>query len=129
MIFFQNTIQPLAELVPAHSSLYDVAHEQNPHLGDFCVVLALVKEPMYDNKVLKSNTIFMTTISVPLNAEVEKDLKELTEITGANRVAVIRKAIKHYREEEAINAVLRAEQEVSEGKLLRGTTPRGLLST
>jgi predicted transcriptional regulator len=69
----------------------------------------------------------MTTISVPLNAEAEKALKELTEITGVNRVAVIRKAIKHYREEEAINAVLRAEQEVSEGKLLRFTTPQDLL--
>lgn len=68
----------------------------------------------------------MTTISVPLNTEAEKALKELTEITGTNRVAVIRKAIKHYREEEAINAILRAEQEVSEGKLLRGT-PRGIL--
>ncbi|OIP77973.1 MAG: hypothetical protein AUK16_00955 [Parcubacteria group bacterium CG2_30_44_11] len=68
----------------------------------------------------------MTTISVPLNAEAEKALNELTEITGANRVAVIRKAIKHYHEEEAINAVLRAEQEVSEGKLLRGT-PRDVL--
>lgn len=69
----------------------------------------------------------MTTISVPLNTETEKALKELTEITGTNRVAVIRKAIKHYREEEAINAVLRAEQEVSEGKLIRGATPASLL--
>ncbi len=84
---------------------------------------------MYYTNVLKSNTVlYMTTISVPLNAEAEKALKELTEITGVNRVAVIRKAIKHYREEEAINAVLRAEQEVSEGKLLRATTPRDILS-
>ena len=69
----------------------------------------------------------MTTISVPLNSEAEKDLQELTEITGTNRVAVIRKAIKHYREEEAIKAVLQAEQEVSEGKVLRGITPQELL--
>lgn len=69
----------------------------------------------------------MTTISVPLTADAEKELNELTEITGTNRVAVIRKAIKHYREEEAINAVLRAEQEVSEGKLLRGVTIRDIL--
>lgn len=69
----------------------------------------------------------MTTISVPLNNEAEKALKELTEITGANRVAVIRRAIQFYREEEAINAVLRAEQEVSEGKLVRGITPQELL--
>jgi predicted transcriptional regulator len=70
----------------------------------------------------------MTTISVPLTAEVEKALKELTEITGANRVAVIRKAITNYREEEAVTAVLRAEQEVSEGKLLRGISTQDLLS-
>ena len=69
----------------------------------------------------------MATISVPLNAEVEKDLNELIEITGANRVAVIRKAIQHYREEEAINAVLRAVQEVSEDRLLRDITPQQLL--
>jgi predicted transcriptional regulator len=62
----------------------------------------------------------MTTISVPLNPEVEKQLKELVEITGANRVAVIRKAIEKYREEEAINAVLRAQQEYKEGKGLTG---------
>lgn len=70
----------------------------------------------------------MTTISVPLTPEAEKALKELTEITGSNRVVVIRNAIKHYYEEEAINAVLRAEQEVSEGKLLRGTPKDILLS-
>lgn len=62
----------------------------------------------------------MTTISVPLNPKAEKDLNELVEITGANRVAVIRKAIELYREDEAVNAVLRAEQEIKEGKILRG---------
>lgn len=62
----------------------------------------------------------MTTISVPLNPKAEKDLNELVEITGANRVAVIRKAIELYREDEAVNAVLKAEQEIKEGKILRG---------
>ncbi|HMO77625.1 MAG TPA: hypothetical protein PKA42_00515 [Candidatus Paceibacterota bacterium] len=62
----------------------------------------------------------MSTISVPLNPKAEQELNELVEITGANRVAVIRKAIELYREEEAVNAVLRAEQEVAEGKILRG---------
>lgn len=62
----------------------------------------------------------MTTISVPLNPKAEKDLNELVEITGANRVAVIRKAIELYREDEAVNAVLKAEQEIKEKKILRG---------
>jgi len=62
----------------------------------------------------------MTTISVPLNPKSEQELNELVEITGANRVAVIRKAIELYREDEAVNAVLKAEQEVKEGKILSG---------
>ena len=62
----------------------------------------------------------MTTISVPLTAKVEKELNELVEITGANRVAVIRKAIENYREEEAVQAILQSEREISEGKILRG---------
>jgi len=62
----------------------------------------------------------MATISVPLNPKVEKELNELVEITGANRVAVIRKAIELYREEEAVNAVLRAEKEYADGKGLSG---------
>ena len=62
----------------------------------------------------------MSTISVPLNNETETALKELVEITGANRSAVIRQAIARYREDEAINAVLRSEQEILEAKVLRG---------
>ncbi len=71
----------------------------------------------------------MTTISVPLNPKAEKDLNELVEITGANRVAVIRKAIELYREDEAVNAVLKAEQEIKEGKILRGDLKSLLLSS
>jgi Arc/MetJ-type ribon-helix-helix transcriptional regulator len=63
----------------------------------------------------------MTTISVPLTSEAEAALNELVEITGANRSAVIRKAIERYREDEAVTAVLLAEQEITEGKVLRGS--------
>ncbi len=62
----------------------------------------------------------MTTISVPLNPEIEKALNELVDITGANRSAVIRKAISYYREEEAVQAVLKAETEYNSGKGLTG---------
>lgn len=62
----------------------------------------------------------MTTISVPLNPEIEESLNELVEITGANRVSVIRKAIERYREDEAIKEILVARQEIKEGKILRG---------
>jgi predicted DNA-binding protein len=62
----------------------------------------------------------MTTISVPLNAKVEQELNELMSITGANRVAVIRKAIERYREEEAVNALLQSESEIAQRKIIRG---------
>jgi len=62
----------------------------------------------------------MTTISVPLNPKVEQELMELVEITGANRVAVIRKAIERYREDQAINDVLVAQAEYRAGKGLTG---------
>jgi hypothetical protein len=55
-----------------------------------------------------------------MNSKVEQELMELVEITGANRVAVIRKAIERYREDQAVNEILVAQQEVSEGKILRG---------
>ncbi len=53
-------------------------------------------------------------------------LKELTEIMDANRASIITNAIKHYHMEEVHKAVLKAEQEVSDGKLLRGA-PRDVL--
>jgi predicted transcriptional regulator len=63
----------------------------------------------------------MTSITVPLSSDVEQALSELVEITGANRSAVIRKAIEKYREEQAILEILVAQQEVAEGKILRGS--------
>ena len=36
----------------------------------------------------------------------------------ANKADLVRKALIKYREDEAVNSVLRAEQEVREGKLL-----------
>ncbi len=54
-------------------------------------------------------------------------LKELTETMDTNRASVITNAIKHYHGEETHKAVLKAEQEVSDGKLLRGTSRNTLL--
>ena len=62
----------------------------------------------------------MTTISVSLDSKTEKELDELVEITDTSRVGVINKAIELYREDEAVNAVIKAEQEISEGEILRG---------
>ncbi len=63
----------------------------------------------------------MATISVPLSAELENRLDALvSEGVGSNRADVMRRALEHFAEEEAVNAVLKAEREVGEGKILRG---------
>jgi len=56
----------------------------------------------------------MSTVSVPLPDETLKAVKALVEQGLAENVAsLIRKAIRKYVEEEAINAVLKASQEPS----------------
>ena len=54
----------------------------------------------------------MSTISVPLDKEGEERLDELVKSGVApNRAAVMRKALKKLAEDEAVEAVLRAERE------------------
>ena len=63
----------------------------------------------------------MTTISVPIPGHLEEIIKGLVKKGYANNKAeVVRKALVLLAEEEAVNAVLKAEQEVGEGKILRG---------
>ncbi|MBI2100957.1 MAG: hypothetical protein HYT47_02980 [Candidatus Vogelbacteria bacterium] len=63
----------------------------------------------------------MSTISVPLNAELTNWLEQMVKQGYAeNKAALVRKALKRLAEEEAIAAVLKAEQEAREGKILRG---------
>ncbi|MDP3402791.1 MAG: hypothetical protein Q8S35_02445 [bacterium] len=63
----------------------------------------------------------MATISVPLSAELENRLDALvSDGVGSNRADVMRRALERLAEEEAINAVLKAEREVADGKILRG---------
>lgn len=59
----------------------------------------------------------MTTISVPLPAHIEKELDYLVKSGyGSNKADVVRRAIMRLAEEEAVQTVLRAQQE----PLLRG---------
>lgn len=63
----------------------------------------------------------MATISVPLSAELAERLDMLvTQGAGANRSDVMRRALEHFAEEEAVMAVLKSEREIKEGKVLRG---------
>ncbi|PCH91481.1 hypothetical protein COB80_02465 [Candidatus Kaiserbacteria bacterium] len=70
----------------------------------------------------------MTTVSVPLNKEAEARLDELVaNAVAPNRAAVMRKALDKLAEDEAIEVVLRAQREVSAGKVLRGDAREILL--
>jgi len=62
----------------------------------------------------------MTTLSVPLPAHLEELVKKMAKQRGSNKAEVVRHALELLAEEEAVQAVLKAEQELSEGKLLRG---------
>ena len=63
----------------------------------------------------------MTTISVPIPASLESFIKDMVSRGfAANKADLIRKAILRLKEDEAVNSVLRAEQEGREGKNLSG---------
>lgn len=70
----------------------------------------------------------MATISVPLSPELQGQLDTLVaEGIGANRADVMRRALQSFAEEEAVNAVLKAEREVKAGRILRGKAKDVLL--
>lgn len=63
----------------------------------------------------------MSTLSVPLTPALEAEVVRLVKIGFAETKAeVVRRAIARLAEEEAINAVLRSEQDVREGKVFYG---------
>lgn len=53
----------------------------------------------------------MSTISVPLTAELMNQLDTLVKNSGASRAAIMRKALEKLAEDEAINAILVARKE------------------
>ena len=63
----------------------------------------------------------MTTISVPIPASMEESINNLIASGyGSNKADVIRRAITRLAEEEAVQAVLKAQNEIEEGKGLTG---------
>jgi putative addiction module CopG family antidote len=63
----------------------------------------------------------MTTLSVPISSELESFIEsQIKSGESPNKAAVVRKALMRLAEEEAIRAVLMSEQEVREGKVLKG---------
>ena len=62
----------------------------------------------------------MSTLSVPLPPNLEETVNRLVkEGYGANKADVVRKAIKRLGDEQAVEAVLRAEKETPLGGDLR----------
>lgn len=53
----------------------------------------------------------MSTLSVPLPAHLEKVVKDLAKKRGSNKAEVVRYALTLLAEEEAVQAVLKAEKE------------------
>ena len=53
----------------------------------------------------------MTTLSVPLPAHLEELVKKIAKQRGSNKAEVVRHALELLAEEEAVMAVLKAEQE------------------
>lgn len=54
----------------------------------------------------------MSTISVPLSPKLNELLNTLVQMgSGANKADVMRRALESYAEEEAVNAILKAQRE------------------
>lgn len=63
----------------------------------------------------------MSTLSVPLPANLEAFIISQVESgRAANKADVVRRALTRLSEDEAVQAVLEASQEVKYGKVLRG---------
>lgn len=63
----------------------------------------------------------MSTLSVPLPANLEEFIARMVKRGRASTKAeVVRQALAFYAEEEALRAVLYAEQEFKDGKEVRG---------
>jgi putative addiction module CopG family antidote len=69
----------------------------------------------------------MSTLSVPLSAELESFVTDMVRSgVASNKADVVRRALTRMAEEEAIEAVLRSEREVREGKIIRGNIRQAL---
>ncbi len=63
----------------------------------------------------------MTTLSVPISGDLEKFIERMIQDgRGANKADVVRRAIRQMSEDEAVEAVLRAQREITLGKGLSG---------
>lgn len=63
----------------------------------------------------------MTTVTIPLNEKLNNFINEQVRIGNASSKAdLIRRAIISFKENEFINSILKAKQEIKDGKALKG---------
>lgn len=63
----------------------------------------------------------MSTLSVPISPDLEMFIaRMIRDGVASNKADVVRKALKKYAEDQAVEEVLLAEQEANDGKILRG---------
>lgn len=63
----------------------------------------------------------MSTLSIPITPPLEEFINRMVKSgAAATKADVVRKALACFEEEQAVADVLRAEQELKEGKILRG---------
>ena len=63
----------------------------------------------------------MTTISIPLNSELNNYIDEQVRLGKASSKAeLIRRAIIQFKDNEFVDSILRAKQEIKDGKALSG---------
>jgi len=63
----------------------------------------------------------MTTLSIPVSGDLEKFIERMVKDgKGANKADVVRRALREYEENEALENILQSEIEIAQGKGLRG---------
>ena len=63
----------------------------------------------------------MSNISIPLNPELAEMLNQyIVKNNITSRADIVRKALYEFLENEAVMSVVRSEQEIKEGKIIRG---------
>ena len=63
----------------------------------------------------------MSTISIPLTSRLEDLLENmLRDGVAENKASLVRNAIEKYAEDKVVERILLSEQEIKEGKALRG---------
>ncbi len=69
----------------------------------------------------------MTTLSIPVSGDLEKFIERMVKDgKGANKADVVRRALREYEENEAMESILLAERDFARGKFLQGDL-RGIL--